>query len=241
MDLQLDVLRSIVLLLRINHIKNLCSVDKFFYSLCNEKNLWLEKFKENNLEIINDDINIVGHYINEYKKVSYAVYTVNCLIDMIKLNKTGRFSIDYHVCWFRVLIDDLINILPKDHQVFIKIKDNNYTKKYINISIAIGDEDTIGYSTDENPDDENNEMIMILNEKYNDKNVIISLFTKILYYYPLIFINDINYLPIIISESENKIFEKCSTMIIDYFDKNIIKIRKRYWDECYSKYENLYF
>jgi len=144
-----------------------------------KKNLWLEKFKE----IINDKINDCFHYINEYKKVSYAVYTTNCLIDMIQLNKTGRFFTEYHICRFNpyFLIDDLINILPKDHPVFIKIKDDNCIKKYINISI--GDEGTIGYNSYEKPDDEHSEMIEILNGKYNDKNVIISLFTKILYYY----------------------------------------------------------
>jgi len=71
MDLPLDILRSIIFISRINEIKDLCLVNKSFYSLCCERNLWLEKFKEKDLEMINDKINMVGQYINEYKRVSY--------------------------------------------------------------------------------------------------------------------------------------------------------------------------
>lgn len=235
MDLPLDVLRSIILILRIDAIKNLGSIDKSFYFLCSERNLWLEKFKENNLVIINDKINTLSQYTDEYRKISYATYITNCLINMIEIKK---FSIEYNICWFRVLINDLINILPKDHPVFVKIKDNNYNKKYINISIAVAIEDggVIGYTTYKNPDDENNEMIVILHEKYNDKNVIISLITKILYYHPSININDINHIPIVITKKT--IFDNDN---FGEYGETIIDNRIKYWDECYSKYEELYF
>jgi len=84
MNLPFDILRHIVLISRINEIKDLCLVNKSFYSLCCERNLWLEKFKEKNLLIIdNDKINNASQYINEYRKVSYSSYTANCLINMI--------------------------------------------------------------------------------------------------------------------------------------------------------------
>ena len=235
MDLPLDVLRSIALLLRIEAIKNLSSINKSFYSLCCERNLWFEKFKENNLIIINNKIITLRQYMDEYRKVSYATYITNCLINMIEIR---GFSIDHHVLWFSPFFsfNDLVNILSKNHLIFDKIKDDDI-RKYIAIDIIVGDKGIIGYDSYEqnNDDNEDNERIEVLNEKYNDKNIIISLITKILYYHPSININDINYLPIVISKNID--LEKVETV----FEQNIINKRKEYWDECYSKYENLYF
>jgi len=137
------------------------------------------------------------------------------------------------------LFDDII--LIKNHPIFEKIKDSNNIKKYISISIEVGNKGNKGIidyilhdTNDEN--DEYGKGIKVLTENYDNKNIIMSLINKILYHYPLIKIYDINYNPMIISTNDfldNQFFN-------DY-DKNIISRRKGYWDECYSKYNELYF
>jgi hypothetical protein len=230
MDLPLDVWRSIILTLKINDIENLSSVNKFFHSLCCERNLWSTKFKEKNLEIINSKINTVGQYISEYKKVSYSKYTASHIVDMIINTKYTFYE---SMCFFGNLfsIDDLKNILNKDYQIFTKIKEDDF-KESISINIKINEKGLINYGQGNKS---SNVKTHFYTQNDIDNEYIISLINKILYYYPLITITDIDYIPIIISKNS----------IIDYKSVNRYRdrvgCRKRYWDECYSKYEELYF
>ena len=81
--LPLDVWRLIILQLRINHIKNLFLVTRSFHLLCSEKDLWLNKFKEKGLDIINNNIKNIKQYLDEYKKISYALHISTNLVDMV--------------------------------------------------------------------------------------------------------------------------------------------------------------
>ena len=220
-----DIWRLILLISKINVIKIISSTNKYFYSLCGEKNLWLEKFKEKDLVIINDKIITAGEYLNEYRKVSYSTYTTNCLINMEKLK--GCY-IPHCICWFNYnfVIDDLFKILPKDNIIFDKMKKIN---NYIEINIMVGDKGSIDYNTYEKLD--KIKMTKIMFEKYDNNNIIISLISKILYYYPLIEITDINDEHVIIFKN----LKVDNPLDIDYIK------RKEYWDQCYSKYEELYF
>ena len=234
MDLPLDILRSILLICKICDIKNICLVTKSFYSLCIERSLWLEKFNEKNLEIINNKINTVNQYIGEYKRVSYSLHTANNLVDMI-IN--GRNRPYQSVCFFEQLfsINDLKNILTNDHPIFTKIKECDNIKEYITITIAIKETGSINYDSCE---DFGNK-INIVTENYYDKKYVICLINKILYYYPLIMIDDIGSIPIIISK--DSIFDHDDLELDHDHYKVKINYRKEYWDECYSKYEKLYF
>ena len=223
MDLPLDILRYIVSICKIRDIVNLYLVDKSFCSLCHEKNLWLEKFKEKNLDIIDTKINSLSEYINEYKKVSYATYTSNCLVDMITCDK---YQIQNYICCFT--LDNLEKILNIDHPIFIKIKENDDPKIYIKIIIRIRGEITIRYRSH----NKDHSGFNILTEN-RDKNFTVSLISKILYNYPLIIINDFNNLPLVVS--------KYNLDEYNIWFKNVHPERKEYWDECYSKYEELYF
>ncbi len=235
LELPSDVWRSIILICKISYIKNLSLVDKFFYSLCCEKNLWLEKFKDKNLIIINNNIKNVGEYLNEYRKVSYSTYTSNCLIDMITSKK---YSTMWNTCWFNpyFLIEDLTKILNKDHLIFNKVEDYSI-KKYIDISINIKKKELIYYkSCNYKMVDGYNEVIKVLTENYDNINTIESLITKILYYNQLININDMDCYPIVISKNST-----IDDLNLNIYKKDIINRRRKYWDECYSKYEKLYF
>lgn len=227
MDLPSDVLRSIISICKISDIESLSLVNKLFLFLCCERNLWLVKFNDNNLEIIDDKINTVDQYVDEYKKISYATYTANCLVDMVRCdeyriqNYNLRFSSYFS-------IDKLTKILNKDHTIFNFYKYD--IEKNIEISIYIREKGTIHYKSHK-IDEEDNIGTNIFTEDY-DINFIISLIIKILYHYPLININDFNDLPLIISKNNiilyNQLFK-------------VIPRRKKYWDGCYSKYEDLYF
>ena len=231
MELPSDVWRLILLICRVRDITNLCSVDKFLYNLCCEKSLWYEKFEEKNLVIVNDKVTSISQYIDEYKKVSHASYTTNCLVNMIMCDK---YDIQWRICRFGLyfVIDELTKILNKNHIVFIKIKDN--LEKYIKISIKIRERGTIYYRLhDVNEDDRRtNSGVNILTETC-DKNYTVSLINKILYNYPSINITDDNCIPLVVSKYN----------LDDYnmWFKNLHPERKEYWDECYSKYEELYF
>jgi len=241
MDLPLDILRSIILLLRINDIENLCLVDKTFNNLCNEKSLWLEKFKEKDLTIINDNINTFSQYLDEYKKVSYATYTTDCLLN-INVNDTNDWFYNQIIRFEpNFLFDDLKNILDKSHPILMMEQDN--TKKYANIEIEIGTKRSIRYRScekDINYFVQNNRVFYHYNpllsiEYYDDENFIISLINKTLYHYPSIVIKDNNY-PLVTKDTILN-----PEIIYDIHDKLIIGRRQKYWDECYSKYEELYF
>jgi len=197
MNLPLDVWRSIVSICKIRDITNLCSVDKSFYSLCCEKNLWSEKFKEKNLMMINNKINTVSQYINEYRRVSYSVYTTDCLLDMVIYNK---HTVCNSICYFSHVfsIDDLKNILINDHPIFTKINEDNVSKKHIDITIRIGEEGLIYYSS---LIDNRCYKIGLLTENYDNIKFIISLINKILYYHPSTILNDMDYLPIILTKN----------------------------------------
>lgn len=234
MDLPLDVLRAIILICKIRDIKNLCLITKSFCSLCCEKNLWMEKFREKDLIIINDKINTINQYIEEYKKISYISHTTNYLFNMVGEN---YLSVPFHRCWFNpyFLIDDLVNILLKDHPIFEKISIYNNIKKYVDITIQIGGEKGMIDYYYHGTADLYGAGIILLSEIY-DKNKIISLITKILYHYPSIIIYDAEYRPMIITE--NMLLDNIS---FDYVNQKIIDKRKKYWNECYSKYEELYY
>ena len=231
MDLPLDILRLILLLSRINDIKSLRLVDKTFNSLCSEKILWLSKFKEKDLTIINNNLNTFSQYLNEYKKVSFATYTTNCLYDMIRCDK---FDIMWDICAFDLYfsIDELTEILVKNHDVFIKITDN--IKKYIRISMKIRKKVIIRYRLyDTNKDDKKTNFGTNIHADIHDKHYTILLINKILYNYPAINIIDDHGIPLV--------FSKYNLEDYNIWYRSIHPERKVYWDECYTKYEELYF
>jgi hypothetical protein len=241
MDLPSDVLRLIVSLCKIREIENLCYVDKSFYSLCCEKNLWLEKFKEKNLEIINTEINTIYQYIDEYKKVSYAIYTTPQLVDFVM---TTNYRLYQSRCFFDklFLIDDLKNILVNDHPIFTKICEDKDIKEFIDINIVVSDIGSINYGY---CDSEFKNRIDLFTENYTNKEFMISLINKIFYHHPSIVITDVDCFPIIMSKNSfcggipifnNNIINND----IIFYDHKIYS-RRKYWDECYSKYKELYF
>ncbi len=241
MELPLDILREIILILRVNDIKSLCCVHESFYNLCGEKNLWLTKFKEKDLDIINMKINSLSEYICEYRKVSYATYKTLKIINMVKRRDC---AVPNYVLWIppQFLIDDIV--LIKDDPIFNASKNINL-ENYISIDIEIGDKGKVDYylydTNNRHPHEYNDKNgIKILTENYDNKKFVISLINKILYYYPLIEICDINYSAVII-HSDNHLYYSLSCSYYDNYDRKIITIRKEYWDECYSKYEELYF
>jgi hypothetical protein len=233
MDLPLDILRLILLNSKINNIKNLSLVDKTFNNLCNEKTLWLFKFAEKNLQVINNEVVNIKQYLNEYKKVSYATYITDCLVNMIECEK---FNIPLHVCRFKLYfsIDKLTKILNKDNPVFNLYKDNDNME----IDICFEEKGKIHYMSCSDMYDRGT-------SKYAEKiekiglYFVKSLINKILYYYTLSEIRDIEYIkdyngiPLVISEYN-----------LDEYNmwfKNLHPERAEYWKECYSKYESLYF
>ena len=137
------------------------------------------------------------------------------------------------LCFFEKLfsINNFKNILANDHPILTKIKEDN-TKEYITITLIIEETGSIIYDY---CDDFRNK-INIFTEDYNNKEFIISLINKILYYYPLIMIVDVDCIPVI---SKNLVFDHENLDINHY--KTRIGRRKEYWDKCYSKYEELYF
>ena len=144
-----------------------------------------------------------------------------------------KYKIQFRICRFNLYfsIDNLTKILNKDHPIFIKIKDGDDIEKYIEISIHIREKRTIYYRSHK-IDYEDDIGTNIFTENC-DENFIMSLINKILYHYPLININDFNGLPLVIYEH--------NIILYNQFFKNLISSRKEYWDECYSKYEELYF
>jgi len=155
---------------------------------------------------------------------------------MIENNKSENFSIKDHRCWFSPYfsIDGLTNILSKDHVIFTKTEKHKDIFKYIDIHIMIGDKGTVDYGLARQ---ERYETAQIYEEKYDNKDIILFPLVNILYHYPSITINDINYIPIIVKKDTILNPE----IIYDIHDKLIIDRRQKYWDQCYSKYEELYF
>ena len=232
MELPSDVWRLILFISKIQDIKNLCLVDNSFYILCCKRDLWKEKFKEKNMEMINNDIKSASQYIDEYRKVSYALYTTNCLINMIK---TKKYDINYNILYFSPLfiIDDFIKIFIKDYIFFNEIEKYKDIRKYLFITIGITEKISVLYNLYKT-DIINEEEVVSFIENYDNINAIVMLITKILYYYPLTNITDVDHLPIIFSDNTN-------SQTLHRHVKNIIDSRIKYWDECYSKYEELYF
>ncbi len=247
LELPSDVWRLIILQLRINHITNLGLVAKSFCSLCNEKNLWLEKFKQKNLTIINNKIDTVGQYVDEYRKVSYASYIANCLFDLIQLEEQqfkDLYKSFYDRCWIYPFdIKYLPKILDKNILDLIKIKNNDHNKVFIRLEIK--NKGQIKYYTCEKYYENftsdtyggYNMNYPILVNDYDCKNIIISLITKILYYMPSIKITDEYKLARIFSTYHIHDWNSGASTIKD----TLIGSRIKYWDECYSKYEELYF
>ena len=150
--------------------------------------------------MINNEINTVGQYINEYRKILYAAYTVNCLIDMITHDK---YQIQNYICCFT--LDNLQKILNVYHPIFIKIKENDDHNMYIKIIICIKEEITIRYRS-HNKEDHRGFNILTENR---DKNFVKSLINKILYNYPSININDFNNLPLVVSKYNLNDYNMC--------------------------------
>ena len=235
MDLPSDVSRSILLICKISDIKNICLITKSFYSLCLERNLWLDKFKEKNLEMINDEINTVSQYLEEYKKVSYATYTINRLVNMVEINYQKSGCSYDQVCRFNqsFISKDFMNILKENHPFLIKIKGCKNIKKYLGIFITIDEKGSIDYHFHEKNYVED---FVLSQGSQHDKNTIILFITRILYYYPLIEIFDVDNFPLIISKNSLSYNNTSSS-----YYKSKIDNRKKYWDKCYDEYEKLYF
>ena len=232
MDLPLDILRSILLICGISDIKNICLVTKSFYSLCIERSLWLEKFDKKNLEMIDDKINTVNQYLEEYKRVSYALHTAFHLVNMVINDRNRPYK---SLCFFQQLfsINDLKNILANDHPIFIKMKEENYERVIITVLIKETGTGLIDYDSS---DINFSTKINIMTENYFSKDIIISLIHKILYYYPPITIVDVDCIPIIIT---NDTILNDPEIDFNHY-KTKIDYRKEYWSECYSKYDKLY-
>jgi hypothetical protein len=120
--------------------------------------------------------------------------------------------------------------------VFIKIKDKIKAniKEYVKIFVEIGEEGGIvryrlyNINTDDITNPGTNIFIEVC-----DKHYIMLLINKILYNYPSINITDYHGIPLIISKYNLGKYNM-------WFD-NIHPERKRYWKECYFKYQSLYF
>ena len=134
MDLPLDILRFITLFCKVSDLEKLCLVDKSFNVLCNERSLWLQKFEEKNIEIIDDKIN---KFI-EYKKVSYASYIANCLFDLIEA-ENKHFKRDdqtiHRICWVSLPSKNFLSmILNKNPFV------SEYEDEHVYIDLVIRNE-----------------------------------------------------------------------------------------------------
>jgi len=247
MNIPLDVWRLIVFISKINDIKNLCLVDNYFLSLCLEKNLWVEKFKEKNLDIINNKINSISQYIEEYKKVSYASYIANCLFDLVQFEERQFKELSksfYDRCWIYPFdITYLPKLLEKNILGLIKIEINDHNKVFMRLEIK--SKGQIKYYTCKKYYENfisdtycgNNRNYSILVNDYDYKNVLISLISKILYYIPSIKITDEYELVRLFSNQHILDWNSGASTI----KGTIVGTRIKYWDECYSKYEELYF
>lgn len=232
MKLPSDMLRIILFPLEIKEILSLCLVSKNFNDLCSERQLWIQKFTEKNLEILDVNITNVSQYFNEYKKISHAAYTINCLFYFIETNYKINRSLFNSICGLDSKISscDILDILRVNHPVSVQIRKYINDIKYIDINIQIDETPLINY----NYYDENYQKIGKF-LYYENKDIICDFMIKILYYFPLIQIIDINYLPLIINNdmSYNN-YNNCDCQ--SQFDH-----KKKYWDECYIKYKELYF
>ena len=231
-SLPLDIFRLILLFSKINVIKIISSTNKSLHLLCSERNLWLERFKEKNLVIIDNHIKSVDQYMNEYKKVSYSSHTASHVVDMIINTMNTHRHLYQSMCFFNKFfsVDDIKNILENDHCLLTKIKEDNI-KGSINISIQIGEEGFINYEHC----DEFGNIKYLLRQKDVNVKYITSIINNIFYYFPLIKLSDVDCLPLIISKI---------LILEDNFSKSVkneICNRRKYWDRCYAKYEELYF
>lgn len=243
MDLPLDIWRLIMLNSKINDIKNICLLDKTFNSLCNEKSLWVEKFKEKDLMIINTNLNTFSQYLDEYKKVSYARYIAISLFELVKIEEEKyNMSKLYHSnSWIYPFdIKYLSVILEPNILSSIKFKRENDDKVFINLEIKDGG--CIRYYTCEKYYDDlffcayyGHDEVLITNN--NSKNILISFLTKLLYHVPELLIFD--------TQQYKRIFTK--DQIINWnnnastINEGIVYSRINYWKECYSKHKELYF
>lgn len=246
LELPSDVWRLIILICKIQDITNLCSVDKFFCSLCLEKNLWLQKFKQKNLIMINNKIDNVGQYVDEYRKVSYASYIANCLFDLVKFEKQqfeNLYRSFYDRCWIYPFdITYLPKILDKNIFDLIKIEGNGHNKIFMRLEIK---NKQIKYYTCEkyyenfisDTISRNNMNYPILVNDYDCKNILISIITKVLYYIPFSKITDAYQLTRIFNNQHILDWNSGASTIKGTLTGDRIK----YWDECCSKYDELYF
>jgi hypothetical protein len=226
MNLLLDIWRSILLKLKVNDIINISLVNKAFHSLSSEKVLWLFKFEEKNLQMINNEVINIKQYLNEYKKVSYASYIANCLFDLIIIERKKYKEANYENLWIYPFdIKYLLNILEGNSlELFERI---NADKVFIFIEIK--DECLLKYFVYRTKKP-------VLKQNLDHKDTLI-LLTKIIYNESNIKVFDMYEFQRIF-RSDQILNWKCNARSIK---NTTVGDRIEYWGKCYSKYESLYF
>jgi hypothetical protein len=231
-----DVYRLIILSSSVLEFPKLSSVNKYFNVICNDKNTWSTIFNNKGLLILddNDNINTIKQYIEEYQKMSYASYTANGLYTMMDIFKCSNHSLD-KMCGVQFTNLTYIHKILK-----MDIYERLPNFKYFNINIVMGNNGKIYYYT-------KIAGLMFLDEMfrwgqdafggieeiYDDKSTVISLITKILYYYPNINILDSNYRRLVIKDEEKTIMEQSSYETMNK--------RKNYWIAYHEKYHDNYY
>jgi hypothetical protein len=217
-----DVHRLIILSSSVLEFPKLSLINKYFNVVCHDKNTWSIIFKEKDLVILDDNITTMKKYIEEYQKISYAAYTAKGFYEMMQLSYKGAkeinmfgmtFCVNNLIVTSKILSQDILNKVPHNRfNINIVIGDDSYKIIY--------SENMVGLIFEDNFPD-----IDAITNNYNDKNVLISLLTTILYYYP----------------------DKC---IVDCYCRrlrpvmkngNLIDKRTEYWKHYYSHYHNIYF
>ena len=214
MELNKDLFKLIILISKKSEIESLCLVSKSFYEYCYDKIIWEKLFTNDNLTILNNNINSIAEYIQEYKKVSYATYITNCLFDMIKYN--GKLKINkIDTCC--ILLNNKINLSKILPERFIKDKPLKYDKVELFIDLWNGGVIGCEYSLNDN--------IIYYNDiilDYELKEFIVNL----LYWIPNINMIDLNNKPFMYIKNEKRFL--CFTTI----ERN----RFDYWNDCMKIY-----
>ncbi len=219
MRLPLDILRTIIIISKINDMEYISLTNKVFYLLCCERYLWIEKFKNKELIFINNDMKNVKQYIDEYKKVSYAFYISTCLFNLVEIEEQLFKKLDrefYHDCLIYPVDSKYLNSIDK---LYIKIDIKGEVKYYKYDEYK--DVDEI-YIYDNN----------IAVENYCKSDLILFI-TKMLYYIPDIAIYDASELKRIFSYQQIRNWNINQSSIRG----TVVGSRIKYWNECYSKYE----
>ena len=175
MEINLDIYRLIIWMSPMIKIKYLALVDKNFYQICLDKNLQIKIFQDKNLPIIDNNINTVGGYYKEYKKVSYATHLTVYLLEIDKRD------IAFNSIFFKIKkYDEISQIFPSE----------KFEPTIQKISLSVNLEKFEIYKMIDNESS-----YLLFNYS---KSVVFDLFLKIFYYYPTIFVSDTNYNSVII-------------------------------------------